>query len=166
MIKNSQSHDLDSIDIFIVQLLQIDGRLSNVDLARRVHLSPPATHARVRRLEQEGYIRTYTAILDRDKMQFDLLCFIQVSLQLHQIESVEGFRTAIYQMPEVLECYHLTGEYDYLLKVIVRDRKDLERFLVERLTPLTGVERIHTSIVFTEIKSTTALPLDEKEFMP
>ena len=165
MIKNSQSHSLDNIDIAILRLLQIDGRLNNVDLARQINLSPPATHARVKRLEQEGYIRTYTAILDRDKMQFDLLCFIQVSLQLHQVESVEGFRTAIHQMPEVLECYHLTGEYDYLLKVIVHDRRDLERFLVERLTPLSGVERIHTSIVFTEVKSTTALPLDEKESM-
>lgn len=165
MIKNSQSYSLDNIDIAILRLLQVDGRLNNVELARQINLSPPATHARVKRLEQEGYIRTYTAILDRDKMQFDLLCFIQVSLQLHQVESVEGFRTAIHQMPEVLECYHLTGEYDYLLKVIVHDRRDLERFLVERLTPLSGVERIHTSIVFTEVKSTTALPLSEKESM-
>ena len=156
MIQEIQLHPLDAA---ILRELQNDGRISNVELARRVHLSPPATHARVKRLEQEGYIRQYGATLDREKAGFDLLCFIQITLQVHQPQQVEKFRTLIRQMPEVLECHHITGEYDYLLKVALRNRKDLERFVVKQLTPMPGVARIHTSLVLSEIKATTALPL-------
>ena len=149
----------DECDLEILRTLQIDGRISNADLARRINLSPPATYARVRRLEEQGYIRRYVALLDLDMAGFDLLCFVHVSLQLHQLQQVDGFKQAICQMPEVLECHHVTGEYDYLLKVVLRNRKDLERFAVERLTPIPGVARIHTSLVLSVVKETTALPL-------
>lgn len=151
--------ELDEIDMQVLRELQADGRISNVELARRVNLSPPATHARIKRLQQQGFIKTAAVILDRARLGFDLLCFIQISLQMHQLEQVERFREAVRQMPEVLECYHLTGEYDYLLKVVIRNRQDLERFVVGNLTPLPGVARIHTSVVFSEIKATTALPI-------
>ena len=160
MIKNTSENTLDEIDRDLLRALQEDGRLSNVELARMVHLSPPATHARLRRLEKEGFIRQYAAVMDREKTGYDLLCFIHVSLQMHQLEQVEKFREATRQMPEVLECHHITGEYDYLLKVALRNRKDLERFLVDRLTPIPGVGRIHTSLVLTEVKATMALPLE------
>ena len=160
MIKETQETILDEVDKRLLRALQLDGRLSNVELARSVHLSPPATHARLRRLEKEGYIRQYAAVMNREKTGYDLLCFIHVSLQMHQLEQVEKFREATRQMPEVLECHHITGEYDYLLKVALRNRKDLERFLVDRLTPLPGVGRIHTSLVLTEVKATMALPLE------
>lgn len=160
MIKDIRETMLDDVDKRLLRSLQADGRLSNVELARAVHLSPPATHARLRRLENEGCIRQYAAVLDREKTGFDLLCFIHVSLQMHQLEQVEKFREATRQMPEVLECHHITGEYDYLLKVALRNRKDLERFLVDRLTPIPGVGRIHTSLVLTEVKATMALPLE------
>ena len=159
MLNSSQDMGLDEIDLQVLRELQTDGRISNVELARRVNLSPPATHARIRRLQQQGYIKAAVAIVDREKLGFDLLCFIQISLQMHQLEQVERFRRAVRQMPEVLECYHLTGEYDYLLKVVIRNRQDLERFVVGNLTPLPGVARIHTSVVFSEIKSATALPI-------
>ncbi len=159
MLNSSQDMGLDEIDLQVLRELQTDGRISNVELARRVNLSPPATHARIRRLQQQGYIKAAVAIVDREKLGFDLLCFIQISLQMHQLEQVERFRQAVRQMPEVLECYHLTGEYDYLLKVVIRNRQDLERFVVGNLTPLPGVARIHTSVVFSEIKSATALPI-------
>jgi len=151
---------LDPTDKLILQILQEEGRLSNAELARRVNLSPPATHARLRRLEEDGYIRQYAALLDRERTGFDMLCFVQISLQLHQPQQVEAVRAAIREMPEVLECHHVTGEYDYLLKVVIHNRKDLERFVLERLTPVPGVARIHTSLVLTEVKATTALPLD------
>ena len=160
MIKNSQNSMLDNVDKAILRTLQIDGRLSNVELARKISLSPPATHTRLRRLEKDGYIRQYTAIVDREKAGYDLLCFIHVSLQMHQLVQVDKFRKLVRQMPEVLECHHITGEYDYLLKVVLRNRKDLERFVVDRLTPIPGVARIHTSLVFTEVKTTMALPLE------
>ncbi len=160
MIKETQETILDEVDKRLLRALQLDGRLSNVELARSVHLSPPATHARLRRLEKEGYIRQYAAVMNREKTGYDLLCFIHVSLQMHQLEQVEKFREATRQMPEVLECHHITGEYDYLLKVALRNRKDLERFLVDCLTPIPGVGRIHTSLVLTEVKATMALPLE------
>jgi DNA-binding Lrp family transcriptional regulator len=151
---------LDSTDKLILEILQTEGRLSNAELARRVNLSPPATHARLRRLEEEGVIRGYAALLDREKSGYDMLCFVQISLQLHQPQQVQAVRDAIRDMPEVLECHHITGEYDYLLKVVIHNRKDLERFILERLTPVPGVARIHTSLVLTEVKATTALPVE------
>jgi Lrp/AsnC family transcriptional regulator, leucine-responsive regulatory protein len=160
MIKNSQNIMLDNLDKSLLRALQADGRLSNVELARKISLSPPAAHARLRRLEKDGYIRQYTAIVDREKAGYDLLCFIHISLQMHQVTQVEKFREATRKMPEVLECHHITGEYDYLLKVVLHNRKDLERFVVDKLTPIPGVARIHTSLVLAEVKSTMTLPLE------
>ncbi|OGO32277.1 MAG: AsnC family transcriptional regulator [Chloroflexi bacterium RBG_16_54_18] len=151
--------NLDSLDIAILNLLQSEGRLSNAELARRIDLSPPATFARLRRLEAEGFIRSYAALLDLEKSGFDMLCFVQISLQLHQPEQVQAVRQAIQALPEVLECYHVTGEYDFLLKVAIRNRADLERFALQRLTPIQGVRRIQTNVVLSEVKSTTVLPL-------
>jgi len=152
---------LDELDREILEIVQLEGRISNAELARRINLSPPATHARLRRLEDDGLIRQYAAQLDRERMGYDMLCFIHISLQLHQPEQLESVRNAMRDLPEVLECHHVTGEYDYLLKVAIRNRKDLERFVVERLTPIPGVARIHTSLVLTEVKSTTALPIPQ-----
>ncbi len=150
---------LDESDRAILQQLQQDSSISNAELARRINLSPPAVHARVKRLEQLGFIQGYVAILDREKLGYDMLCFIQVSLSVHQPEQVADFRRRISQMPEVLECHHVTGSIDYLLKVAVCNREDLQRFLMERLTPIPYIARIQTSLVLSEIKATTALPL-------
>jgi DNA-binding Lrp family transcriptional regulator len=151
--------DIDEIDRAILGLLQADGRMTNADLARAVGLSPAATHARVRRLERDGLIRGYVALVDRERAGFDLLCFVSVSLQLHRPTLVASFPKRVAEMPEVLECHHVTGESDYLLKVAVRGRHELERFIVDRLTPIPGVARIQTSLVLRELKATTALPL-------
>ncbi|GAB4456162.1 MAG: Lrp/AsnC family transcriptional regulator [Anaerolineae bacterium] len=159
MIKYSHEEVLDELDQAILQILQQEGRISNVELAGRVNLSPPAVHARLKRLEERGAIRQYVALLDRERIGYDMLCFINVSLQLHQLEQVDNFRQMMLAMPQVLECHHLTGEFDYLLKVVVRNRKALEQFVVNQLTPIPGIARIYTSLVLTEIKSTTALPL-------
>ncbi len=134
--------------------------MSNVELARRISLSPPAVHARIKRLEELGYVRQYVAILDREKVGYDMLCLINVTLQMHQMDNINLFREAVQAMPEVLECYFVTGEFDYLLKVVVRNRKELETFLMEKLTPIPGIARISTSIVLTEIKYTTVLALE------
>lgn len=160
MSERSANDTLDAVDRAILGTLQTSGRMSNVELAQRVNLSPPATHARIKRLEQRGYIRHYAALLNREEIGYDMLCFVHLNLQMHQPEQVQAIRTAISQMPEVLECYHVTGEFDYLLKVVIKNRKDLERFVIDRLTPVPGVARIHTSLVLNEVKSTTALPLD------
>ena len=150
---------LDDLDLAILRELQRDARTSNVDLAQRIGLSPPATHARVRRLEREGVITRYVALVDPDAAGFDLLCFIHVGLRLHGHDDIERFREAVASIPEVLECHHVTGEHDYLLRVVLKNRRDLERFLVERLAPLQGVARVQTSLVLRETKRTTELPI-------
>ncbi|MDD2921611.1 MAG: Lrp/AsnC family transcriptional regulator [Anaerolineales bacterium] len=160
MIKTSQVYVLDDVDKAALRALQSDGKMSNTELARQINLSPPAAHARVKRLEKQGYIHRYAAVVDREKTGYDLLCFIHIGLQMHQVEQVEKFRNLTQEIPEVLECHHITGEYDYLLKVVLRNRKDLERFVVDWLTPIPGIARIHTSLVLNEIKTTTALPLE------
>lgn len=152
-------HLLDEIDRTILQLVQDNGRISNADLARHTNLSPPAIHARLRRLETEGFIRSYAAVLDREALGYDMLCFISVTIQIHQLDAVENFRQAVTEMPEVLECHHVTGEYDYLLKVAVANRQALEHFVMAKLTPISGIARIHTSLVLSEIKSTTTIPI-------
>ncbi len=152
--------DLDDTDKAILNELQNDSSISNVELARRISLSPPAVHARIKRLEELGYVRQYAAILDREKAGYDMLCLITVTLEMHHMENINLFRDAVTQMPEVLECYFITGEFDYLLKVAVHSRKELERFLMEKLTPIPGIARIATSIVLTELKYTTSLLLE------
>lgn len=159
MLECSHMYGLDELDVAILRELQEEGRLTNVELARRINLSPPATHARIKRLDEQGLIRRYVALLDPEKMGFDMMCFISISLQLHQTEELEAFKERISRIPEVLECFHVTGEFDYLLKVVVRNRQELQNLVVERITPMVGVARIYTSLVLTEVKSTTTLPL-------
>jgi Lrp/AsnC family leucine-responsive transcriptional regulator len=151
--------DLDELDLAILRALMTDGRISNVELAQRINLSPPATHTRLKRLQEQGTIRQYVALIDQEQVGYDMTCFVNISLQLHQVEELEGFRDIINELPHVLECYHVTGEFDYLLKVVVRDRKDLQRFVVEQLTPIPGVARIYTSLVLSEVKATTVIPI-------
>jgi DNA-binding Lrp family transcriptional regulator len=150
---------LDDIDKKILNELQANSRISNVDLAEKVDLSPPAVHTRIKRLEQQGYINQYTAILNREKLGYDMVCFVGVRLELHHKKNVEAFHQALQEMPEVLECHFLTGEHDYLLKVAVQNRQEIEAFLVQRLSALPGIARISTSIVLTEIKNTTVIAL-------
>lgn len=161
MKQSSAESPPDEKDLMILRELQVDSSVSNVELARRVDLSPPATHTRVKRLEQIGIIQRYVAVLNREQLGYDMLCFITVSLQLHQPRATESFQSLVMEMPEVLECHQVTGDYDYLLKVAIRNRDELRRFLMDRLTPIEGVGQIHTRIVLNETKSTTVLPLDE-----
>ena len=160
MIQSKVQTSLDETDKAILRLLQADGRVSNAEVARRVGLSAPATHARVRRLEQAGVIRQHATLLDREAMGFDMVCFINVSLQLHQFEAIERFKELVQDMPEVLECHHITGEFDYLLKAVFRSRDELQEFVVNKLTPIPGMARINTSLVLIEIKATQQLPIE------
>ncbi len=151
---------MDDFDLTILEKLQENGRISNAELSRQLNLSQPAIHNRIKRLERQGYIQKYVAVLDRELIGYDLLCFVHISIQLHQLQQIEAFRETIHQLPQVLECHHVTGEFDYLLKIVTRNRKDLERFVIDKLTPIPGVARIQTSLVFREVKSTTAYPLE------
>jgi Lrp/AsnC family leucine-responsive transcriptional regulator len=160
MIESSVQADIDETDREILRLLQADGRISNAQIARQVGLSAPATHARVKRLEETGVIRQYATLLDRETIGFDMVCFINVSLQLHQFDAIERFKELVQDMPEVLECHHITGEFDYLLKAVFRNRDELQEFVVNKLTPIPGMARINTSLVLIEIKATQQLPIE------
>lgn len=151
---------MDEKDRQLLKHLQGDARLTNTELARRVDLSPPGLQRRLRKLEDSGVIEQYVTLLDREAVGFDMLCFVQVTLLRHEPESIQRFKEIVQDMPEVLECHHITGEFDYLLKVIVRNREHLEKFLVEKLTPVPGMDKIRTSLVLREIKTTTNLPIE------
>ena len=148
---------LDKVDIQILDLLQREAKLSNIEISKRVNLSPPAVHIRIKRLENEGFIKRQVAILNQEKLGFDLLCFIFMSTNIHQAEKLDALENALRSMPEVLECHCLTGEYDYLLKIANRDRKELEAF-IRKLNKL-GITRIQTSLALREIKDSTLLPI-------
>jgi DNA-binding Lrp family transcriptional regulator len=155
--------DLDEKDIVILEALQHDSRITNVELARRVELSPPAVHARIRRLEDSGMICSYATIVNREALGYEMTCFIEVNMQLHNSDTIADFHMQVVKMPEVLECHQLTGDTDYLLKVVIRSKRDLERFLVEKLMPIEGVARVKTSMSLSEIKSTTVIPLPSQD---
>ena len=163
MVENSQENELNETDLAILREVQEDGRISNVELANRIELSPPATHARLKRLQSQGYIRKYVALLDQEKMGFDMTCFVNISLRMHGSEELSGFRSHVKELREVLDCYHVTGEFDYLLRIVVRNRKELQRFVEQKLTPIPGLARIYTSLVLDEIKSSTSLPLEKDD---
>jgi len=152
---------LDDIDRELLTALQRDARQTNAELARRVDLSAAGLHKRLRRLEEGGVITGYVAQVDREVVGYDMLCFVQVTLQRHEPNAVNNFRREVQSMVEVLECHHLTGEFDYLLKVIVCNRKHLEHFILNTLTPVRGMDKIRTSLVLSEIKATAAIPMDE-----
>jgi Lrp/AsnC family transcriptional regulator, leucine-responsive regulatory protein len=150
---------LDSLDRQLLEHLQKDGRLSTAELARRLELSGPGLQKRMRKLEEQGVIRGYATVIDREAVGLDLLCFIHVTLAHHRPNSVKRFPEKIKGMPEVLECHFLTGEFDYLLKVVVTNHDHLEKFLFGKLMKAGGIDRTRTSIVVKEVKSSTVLPL-------
>ena len=149
---------LDDLDRRLLARLQEDARVSTAELARQFELSPPGVQKRLRRLKEKGVIERYVTVVNREAVGLDLLCFVLVMLAHHRPDSVKRFRAGIAAMPEVLECHHLTGEFDCLLKLVVANHEELQRFL-ERLMKVGGVDRLRTSIVLSEIKSVTGLPL-------
>jgi len=154
---------LDAIDWKILALLQDDARLSNVDLARAVGLSPSPCLNRVRVLEQRGFIRRHVTLLDPLKVGMKVSVFIQVTLE-RQIESaLETFERAIRERPEVMECYLMTGDSDYLLRVVVPDLQALEHFILNFLSRVPGVGNIKSSFALKQVKYQTALPLPGAE---
>ncbi len=149
----------DQLDHAILNELQRNGRVSVADLARKIHLSSPAVYQRIKRLERSGVIQQYVALVDREAAGYDLLCFIRVSIQPHTKESMSQFQATVANHPAVLECYHTAGSFDLLMKVVTHNQKELERFVSDDLMTISGVERIETSLVLTEMKRTTALKL-------
>jgi len=153
------SHQMDATDRRILDILQTDSSLTNVELARRVHLSPSPCLARVKALEAAGVIRGYVALADPLRLGLNLNVFIQVSLEKQIDSELERFQQAMADYPEVMECYLMTGDADYLLRVVVPDMQSLERFIVSHLTRIPGVKNIRSGFALKQVKYQTALPV-------
>ena len=150
---------LDSLDRAILRELQADGRLTNVELAKRVRLSPSPCLRRVKALEELGYIRGYAALLDRARMRRELHVVVMVSLTSQRQETLEAFERSVAALDDVLECHLIAGEADYLLTVAVENLDAYQRFFTKRLGELPGVASLKSLISMKAVKRTTALPV-------
>lgn len=154
---------LDEIDLRILHHMQKDARLSNVDLADRVGLSPSPCLRRVRRLEEGGVISGYMTFVDQTKVGLPVSVFVSVALKEQSEAALEEFEQAIDTLPEVMECYLMTGTSDYLLRVVTKDLSDYERFLKHNLTSIPAIASIQSSFALKQVTYRTALPLSEAQ---
>jgi Lrp/AsnC family leucine-responsive transcriptional regulator len=152
--------NLDAIDAQIIAALQADGRLSNVELADRVGLSPSPCLRRVKRLEREGYIEGYRAVLLRERVGLGLTVFVGVKIEGHANDRAEAFQEAIIAMPEIIACHLVAGDIDYLLEVVVPDLKHYQHYLVDKLLNLSIIREVRSNIAIQTLKAGAPLPLD------
>jgi len=150
---------LNEIDRKILHLLQGNARLSNVDLSDRINLSPSPCLRRVRNLEDNGVIKGYVALVDQNAVDLPVSVFVSVSLEKQVERALGQFEDAIRARPEVMECYLMTGDADYLLRVVAADLSAYERFLLDHLTRIPGVASIKSSFALKQVTYKTALPI-------
>ena len=150
---------LDRYDKHILEALQQDGRISNVQLAARVNLSESACLRRVRALEDGGFIERYAALISQPRVGLSGNVFVHIGLHREEQSELAAFEQAVRNIPEVMECYLMTGEFDYLLRVVVADMADFERLHKESLTRLPGVARVNSSVAIRTVQKRTELPL-------
>jgi DNA-binding Lrp family transcriptional regulator len=151
--------NIDKFDRAILYHLQKEGRMSNVDLASAVSLSESACLRRVRSLEEDGLIEGYVALLNQSKAGLSGDVFVHIGLHREEQSELAAFESAVQSISEVMECYLMTGEFDYLLRVVVKDMADFERLHKESLTRLPGVARVNSSVAIRTVRKTTELPL-------
>jgi DNA-binding Lrp family transcriptional regulator len=150
---------LDKYDHAILEALQQDGRISNVHLAAKVNLSESACLRRVRALEDEGYIDRYVTLVNQSRVGLGGNVLVHIGLHREEQSELAAFEAAVRNIPEVMECYLMTGEFDYLLRVVVADMADFERLHKEALTRLPGVARVNSSVAIRTVQKKTELPL-------
>lgn len=155
-----QTLALDPIDLRLLAALQEHGRASNLELAAAVKLSPAQTLRRHRRLEELGVIKRYETRLDAQALGFGVVAFIQVTMERGHMRELVKFKEFIATLPQVQECYSVTGDIDYVLKVVARDLKALSEFLLDTLMRAPGVSSVHSIVCLDELKGTSAMPLE------
>ena len=151
--------NLDNFDKQLLSTLQNDGRISNVELAETVNLSESACLRRVRTLEKKGFIDRFVALLDQKRMGLTNTVFVHIVLKREEKSELLAFEEAVKEIPEILECYLMTGEFDYLLHIVVANMADFERLHNDSLTQLPGVSRVNSSFAIRTVQKTTQLPL-------
>ncbi len=162
MSKEQRQTVLDSHDHAILRALQTDGRMSNVELAEHISLSESATLRRVRALEQVGLIEGYSARISQARAGLPGNVFINITLQQQDQRDLEAFEAAVQQVPEIMECYLMTGNFDYLLRVVVADTADFERIHSQKLTRLPGVSRVQSNFTLRTVRESSVLPVGRK----
>lgn len=150
---------LDTADRMILDVLQEDSSITNVALARRLGLAPATTLDRVKKLKQRGVIKGHVVLVDPASVGQGTTAFVSVALASHQADLVQQFRDNVFALPEVLECHHISGEYDYLLKVVSEDIRRYEDFLLGKLAAAPNVGKVHTSFVLSTVKYKTKIPV-------
>lgn len=145
----------DDTDKTILRLLQADAKLSAKEIADRIGLSVTPTYERIRKIERSGVIKGTVALLDKELLGLGTVVYCNVSLQLHSQKVIQQFEKAIGKIPEVTECYHITGNHDYLLKIVVPDMKAYQQFLTHKLAALEYIAQVHSNFVMTDVKYTT-----------
>lgn len=150
---------IDKTDLNILRELQKNGRLTNKELAAAVHLSPTPTFERVKRLEHEGYIRKYKAVLDAEKLDCGFVAFCYLKMKQHTFENASRIMETMKNIPEISECYNISGDYDFLLKIYTRDMKTYQKFLLRILGDIDCIGSLNSSFVLGEIKNDDLLPL-------
>ena len=148
----------DELDRAILKELQKNARITNADLARKIHLSQPAVHNRIKKLEKRGVIQQYTAQIQREALGYDLLCIIQLRTD-GVPEHIQAIQTALAPLPQILECHHLTGDYDIFIKAVIRSHQQIQPFIQAHIAPLSGIQQVQTNIVLSEFKHTGDVPL-------
>lgn len=160
MIRKSKTpKSLDRTDRRILECLQADGRISNVQLARKVNLTPTPCIERVKRLERQGYIKGYTAILNPEMVNAGLLVFIEIDLSHNSPDAFRRFREEARRLPEIMDCHLVSGNFDYLIKARVSDMKAYRELLGEKILSLPDVKGSRSYVVMEEVKETLNLPL-------
>jgi Lrp/AsnC family leucine-responsive transcriptional regulator len=154
---------LDHIDRKILSILQRDGRIANNKLAEKVGLTTTPTLERVKRLEREGIIKGYSARVDEEAIGKGLVVFCSLRLAVHQMHTLDEVCDEINEMSEIQSCYHITGDSDFLLKIVVADMPAYEKFMHDKLTRLPGIERIYSNIVLSTKKENFHIPIDEDQ---
>ncbi|PID71127.1 MAG: AsnC family transcriptional regulator [Flavobacteriales bacterium] len=150
---------MDKIDKKILRLLQIDSKKTIKELAEIIGLTQTPVYERIKKLENEGLIKSYKAVVDREKTGLSLLVFCNVSLHKHQSKIIAQFESDILNFPEVIECYHVTGMYDYLLKIVIKDMAGYQEFVTKKLASLDTIRKVQSSFVMTEVKESAVLPV-------
>jgi Lrp/AsnC family leucine-responsive transcriptional regulator len=154
---------LDPVDLHILRILQREGRITNFKLAKRIGLTPAPTLMRVKKLEEAGYIKRFVALVDSEKIGLPVLAFVHVILESHNRKTTIDFMNAMQKLPEVLECHHIAGDEDFLLKVVAASPAEYEVFVLEKLTKVAGIEKVKTTFVLSSSKLETALPVSENQ---
>lgn len=157
---------LDATDRRILAHLQTQGRASNLELAEAAHLSPAQCNRRHRRLEERGLIRGYEARLDARRLGLGVTAFVHVTMERGHVREIHAFQGFVQSQAQVQECYAVTGDFDYVLKVVARDLKALSDFLLATLMRLPGVHAVRSSVCLDEVKCSSALPLDPAAAAP